>query len=251
MHGGVILSSVISGLYFVTFVVCMIFGPAKGQPKRKVNAHYVFLYLLIMAALSLADSLTSWKYDHHIDMFRIAKSFTLIYSLTVVLTNIINGVSMYMLIHVQNIVITTVFLFLSLNASTSSKSIVFLVVYSVATLVRLFYLLRESLHNFKFNPSFTKHLAMYIIFYDIVYFIATIISPYFQHLIGLETYKFLMDIVDASVTILCTFPIVHYGWSTVKHRRAIVTEGQITESYRLKRLSKEDIWAMSHVYIKY
>ncbi len=249
MHGTVILSSIISGLYFVTFVVCMIFGPAKGQAKRKANAHYVFLYLLVMAALSLADSLTSWRYNDHIDMFRITKSFVLIYSLSVVLTNIINGVSLYMLLHVQNIIVSTVFLFLSLNAATTSMSYVWLVVYSITSLVRLFYLLRESLRMFKFNPTFTKHLAMYIIIYDIVYFITTVISPYFQHLISTETYRFTMDITDAVVTILCTFPIVHYGWSTVRHRRTIIKEGQITDAHANGLWSIDAIWELSHLYV--
>lgn len=249
MHGSTILSSIISGLYFVTFIVCMIFGPAKGQTKRKTNAHYVFLYLLIMAGLSLADSLTPWQYNIHIDMFRIVKSFFLIYSLSVVLTNIINGVSLYMHLHIQNIILTTIFLFLSLDASNRSNRIVWLVIYAVASVIRLFYLLRESLHMFKFNPTFTKYLAMYIILYDIVYFVATIISPYFQGLISTETYKFVMDITDAVVTILCTFPIVHYGWSTVRHERALIKEGQISRAYQDGTLSTEAIWDMSHCYL--
>lgn len=249
MHGNVILSSIVSGLYVVTFIVCMIFGPAKGQPKRKANAHYVFLYLLSMAALSLIDSLTSWQYNGHVDMFRILKSFVLIHSLSTIMTNVINGVSLYMLIHFQNLVLTTLFLFKSLDAMTTHTRVAWLVVYSVASAVRLFYLLRESLHIFKFNPGFTKHLAMYIIVYDIVYFVSTIISPYFQELINVETYRFIMDISDVVITILCTFPIVHYGWSTVQHERMNVSEGQITMYSEQGVLSDNAIWLTCHTYI--
>lgn len=248
MHANVILSSVVSALYIVTFAVCVIFGPAKGHPIRKTNAHYIFFYLLYMAALCLASSLTTWEYNGHIDMLRLLKSFVLVGTLTVILTNIINGVSLCMLIHVQNLVLTTFFLFMSLNGSSTNQRITWLVIYAVFSCIRLFYLLKEALFILPCNPRFTKYLAGYIILYDCVYFVATIVSPYFQELVSESTYLFFMDIVDVVVSVLCTFPIVHYGWSVIPHATTNIRPSQISMLVNGGEWTQKDVWEVFHLY---
>lgn len=247
MHASVVLASVSSGLYIVTFAVCVILGPAKGHPTRKANAHYIFLYLLYMAGLSLASTLTFWEYNDHIDMLRMIKSFVLVGAFTIILTHVINGVSLYMIIHVQNLLVSTFFLFMSLNAPTSNKRITWLVLYAVASCLRLFYLLKEAMYVLRCNPKFTKYLAGYIIVYDVIYFVATVISPYFQSLISEGTYALLMDIVDAVVSILCTFPIVHYGWSVVPHTTTTIQPNEITNLIKSRQWSYMDVWHAFHL----
>ncbi len=249
-------------VYGVSILACFVFGLARGKPVRKANSHIIFFFFLYMIALCFLDMYSSWgrireSDGFHVDMIRFAKSLGFTGVFTLIVTNMISGFSIFTLIHGATLAFTYFALYMSMIEHTYSERVGWLVAYSATNAVRLFYLLKEIVDGKHYNPVVLKTVTLFNILYNAIYFVAFVMSDYFQGLISVYTMNVIMSTVDLILVPLCTFIISHFGWSAIRHliddrdpnnKTAIASNASIAQAYKNGTMTKEELRILYHTH---
>lgn len=246
MH--VVLQSIAGGSYLVIGLLCLVFGANRGHHIKRINSHVIFFFIYLMALwyimnVSAELSLKSWLRDdgaHDIGLLRFISGTTIITTFTILVTYRMKEDSLDLFLHFAVSMFLNLFLFMSVIAFDSSSRMSWLAASIIFSVILIVHLIRESMCEEVVNPRFVRAIMIFITTYIGIYIASTVWGPLHEGLIGSSAQEIIMITMDLLVSLLCSIPIVHYGWALVHRGEVHLIPGTIAREFNQVRHSSTE-----------
>ena len=243
--------------FLLLYFLCFVFGARNGQRIKRINNQMVDFFILFMGLWYLLSvwtsfTLTQWPRDIgpiDIPLLRFLTGFTLILTLTVLVTYKINQDVLDVFLNVILSVATTGFLLLRVVLYRTEARRAFLYVAIIFFVIFYVHLIREVVRTQRKSPRFVRTILIALGVYFFFYVSSIIWSPLHQNLVDFNVIEVLMTFLDLVIAFFSSLLLVQYSWALVLHPQSTFKAGYLSHQVQSGAMTPTALRDFYHTYI--
>lgn len=238
-----ILQIIVAVIYCILGILCLGLGATRGNRIKRVNGEVVFFFIYFMAlwyflATWTNFKITNWERDDgifDISILRFAASFTIMITFLSLTGYKIKQDALDVISYTFLCVFVNISLIISVLLYDGDARNNWIYVTFAFMGILIIHSIRDTFHEKIPHARFIRSIVFLVSGYGLIFIFTTLWSPLHQNLIDFKTQEIIMIIFDVIISILCAFPIVHYGWGISESLSPRISPGFISNIFQINR----------------
>ena len=245
-------------VYCILGVLCLGLGATRGNRIKRVNGEVIFFFIYFMALWYFLATWTNfkimnWERDDgifNISILRFAACFTIMITFLSLVGYKIKQDALDVISYTFLCTFVNISLIISVLLHDGDARRNWIYVTFAFMVVLIVHSIRDTFHEKLSHARFIRTIIFIVSGYALIFIFTTLWSPLHQNLISFKAQEIVMIIMDVLVSILCAFPVVHYGWGISESNTPLVTPGFIFNIFKDNRrdMSEEEIRSILHTF---